>query len=181
MNCLGMIEFKSVAAGIEACDNVMKAADVELLYSLPVCAGKYIVIVRGDVGAVKSAVEAGKQLSPFSIIDSIIIPNLSEEIFPALTASGNVKINGAVGVVESFSLAAAIISADMALKTASIEMIEIRIAKGLGGKAFFVFTGEVGAVKESEKTASKFLEENGWLVYSTVIPNPHSDLLEKLY
>jgi microcompartment protein CcmL/EutN len=67
------------------------------------------------------------------------------------------------------------------LKAADIEMIELRLAKGLGGKAYFSFTGEVGAVRESEKVAREFLAEKGMLVYSTVIPGPHKDLAEKVF
>ncbi|MCK9223641.1 MAG: BMC domain-containing protein [Candidatus Muirbacterium halophilum] len=181
MNCLGMLEYKSVSAGIKSCDTVLKAANVKLLYSMPVCAGKYIIIVRGDTGAVYAAIDAGKQVSVFNLVDSIIIPNLHKDIFPALTASGNVGKIEALGSVESYSIAATIIAADIALKTADIRMIEIRIAKGLGGKSYFNFTGEVGAVRESEKTCIKYLEDNGWLVYSCVIPNPHPSLAEKLY
>jgi microcompartment protein CcmL/EutN len=176
-----MLEYKSVSAGIQSCDAVMKAADVRLIYSMPVCAGKYIVIVQGDTGAVNAAIEAGREVSPFNIVDSIIIPNLHKDIFPALTASGNVGGINALGSIESYSVSATIIAADIALKTADISMIEIRLAKGLGGKSYFNFTGEVGAVRESEKASVKYLEENGWLVYSCVIPNPHPSLAEKLY
>lgn len=181
MNCLGMLEYKSVSAGIECCDTVLKAAHVELIQSLPVCAGKYIIVIRGETGAVNAAVEAGKEISGFNLIDTIIIPNLHPDIFPALTASGDFGKIEAVASVESFSIAAAVIAADIALKTADIRMIEIRIGKGLGGKSFFNFTGEIGAVKESEKTARDYLEKNGWLVYSCVLPNPHPSLMEKLY
>jgi len=181
MNCIGMLEYKSISAGVEACDAALKAADVSLLYSMPVCAGKYIILFRGEVGAVKSSVETASEVATELLIDSIVIPNLHDDVFPALTASTVLPKIDAVGVVESFSIAASIIAADAALKAADIRMIEIRLAKGLGGKSFFTFTGEVGAVRESEKVAVKYLEEEGFLVYSMILPNPHPELAENLY
>ena len=59
MNALGMIECQNIPKGIEAADSMLKAADVSLLTAQAVCAGKYIVLISGDVAAVSAAVEAG--------------------------------------------------------------------------------------------------------------------------
>ena len=56
---LGMIETKGLVASIEAADAMVKAANVQLIGSEKIGSGLVTVMVRGDVGAVKSAVEAG--------------------------------------------------------------------------------------------------------------------------
>ena len=56
---LGMIETKGLVAAIEAADAMLKAANVELVGTEKIGSGLVSVMVRGDVGAVKSAVEAG--------------------------------------------------------------------------------------------------------------------------
>ena len=56
---LGMIETKGLVASIEAADAMVKAANVTLIGKEHVGGGLVTVMVRGDVGAVKSAVEAG--------------------------------------------------------------------------------------------------------------------------
>lgn len=56
---LGMIETKGLVGAIEAADAMVKAADVRLIGKEKVGAGLVTVMVRGDVGAVKAAVEAG--------------------------------------------------------------------------------------------------------------------------
>ena len=56
---LGMIETRGVVASIEAADAMVKAADVHLMNKQTVGAGLVTVMVRGDVGAVKAAVDAG--------------------------------------------------------------------------------------------------------------------------
>ena len=56
---LGMIETRGLVAAIEAADAMVKAANVVLIGSEKIGSGLVSVMVRGDVGAVKAAVEAG--------------------------------------------------------------------------------------------------------------------------
>ncbi|MDX2322253.1 MAG: ethanolamine utilization microcompartment protein EutM [Moritella sp.] len=59
MNALGMVETKGLIAAIEAADAMVKAANVELVGREQVGSGLVTVMVRGDVGAVKAATDAG--------------------------------------------------------------------------------------------------------------------------
>lgn len=59
MNALGMIETKGLVGSIEAADAMVKAANVELIGREQVGSGLVTVMVRGDVGAVKAATDAG--------------------------------------------------------------------------------------------------------------------------
>ncbi|MBO5060934.1 MAG: BMC domain-containing protein [Clostridia bacterium] len=61
MEALGMIETRGLTASIEAADAMTKAANVTLVGTEKIGSGLVSVIVRGDVGAVKAAVEAGAQ------------------------------------------------------------------------------------------------------------------------
>ena len=59
MEALGMVETRGLVASIEAADAMVKAANVVLIGTEKIGSGLVTVMVRGDVGAVKSAVEAG--------------------------------------------------------------------------------------------------------------------------
>ena len=59
MEALGLIETRGLVAAIEAADAMVKAANVTLIGSEKIGSGLVSVMVRGDVGAVKAAVEAG--------------------------------------------------------------------------------------------------------------------------
>ncbi len=59
MEALGMIETRGLTASIEAADAMTKAANVTLVGTEKIGSGLVSVIVRGDVGAVKAAVESG--------------------------------------------------------------------------------------------------------------------------
>ena len=49
-NSIGLLELTSIAKGIECTDLMLKAADVEILMSRTICSGKYLVLVRGEIG-----------------------------------------------------------------------------------------------------------------------------------
>lgn len=58
---LGMVETKGFVGSVEASDAMVKAANVELVKTVAIGGGLITVIVRGDVGSVKAAVDAGAQ------------------------------------------------------------------------------------------------------------------------
>ena len=61
IEALGMVETRGLIASIEAADAMVKAADVQLVGTEKIGSGLVTVMVRGDVGAVKAAVEAGAE------------------------------------------------------------------------------------------------------------------------
>ncbi|WP_269843917.1 propanediol utilization microcompartment protein PduA [Latilactobacillus fuchuensis] len=75
-NALGMIETKGLVAAIEAADSMVKAANVSLEGYEKIGSGLVTVIVRGDVGAVKAAVDAGTASAENvgEVVSSYVIP-----------------------------------------------------------------------------------------------------------
>lgn len=65
---LGMVETKGLVGAIEAADAMLKAANVELVGNEKIGSGLVTVMVRGDVGAVKAAVDAGAAAAELSLI-----------------------------------------------------------------------------------------------------------------
>ena len=179
-NSIGLIELTSIAAGYLAADAMLKAADVEMMLSRSICSGKYMVMVRGDVAAVEAAVSSGMSGCRFAVIDSFVIPNLHEAVFPAIAGSSKVEELAALGIVESFSVAALIEGADAAVKAANVQLIEIRLAMALGGKAFVTLTGNVAAVEAAVDAAAQIVGQKGMLVNKVVIPHPRSELLNEM-
>ena len=86
---LGMVETRGLVAAIEAADAMVKAANVTLVGTEKIGSGLVSVMVRGDVGAVKSAVEAGEVAAQRlgEIIATHVIPRPHsdvEKILPSL-------------------------------------------------------------------------------------------------
>ena len=179
-NSIGLIELGSIAAGFEVCDEMLKAADVELVLARSICSGKYMVMVRGEVGAVEASVEVGKRASGFSLIDCFMIPNVHESIFPAFSGISKVEKLEALGIIESFSVASMVEAADAAVKSANVQLLEIRLAMALGGKAFVTMTGSVADVRSAVDVGAAVVAAKGLLVNKVVIPNPRPELLNEM-
>jgi microcompartment protein CcmL/EutN len=175
-----MIETMSVPLGIQAGDAMLKAAEVELVSSQAACAGKYIVIVEGEVAAVRSSVDAGRAAAGSALADSLVIPGIHEQVAPAVAASAEIDDVGALGVMESYSMCAAIVAADAAVKAAAVHLIEIRLGRGLGGKAFVILTGDVAAVGAAVAAAEGLEAVEGMLGASVVIPSPHKKIVDSI-
>ena len=79
---LGLIETKGLVASIEAADAMVKAANVQLLGREVIGGGYVTVMVRGDVGAVKAAVEAGAVASRKigELTSAHVIPRPHDEV-----------------------------------------------------------------------------------------------------
>jgi microcompartment protein CcmL/EutN len=177
---IGLIELGSIAAGFEVCDAMLKAADVELLLARSICSGKYMILVRGDVGAVRASVTAGCQAGDFSVVAVSLKTRVHEAIFPALSGTTKVEALEALGIIESFSVASLIEAADAAAKTAQVRLLEIRLAMALGGKAFVTLTGSVAAVRSAVEAGAAVVSAQGLLTNKVVIPQPRPELLSEM-
>ena len=175
---IGLLELSSVARGIEVADTVLWEARVELLFATPVHPGKYVMLFTGSVQDVTSALRRGAEVADSDLVDQLLIQQVHAQVEAGLRRKGG-QINGhldAVGVVETTTVAASILAADAALKTATVDLLDLRIANGLGGKSFFTLTGEVSDVRSSVQAGARIAEEAGTLARQVVIPRPHPDL-----
>lgn len=179
---IGLLEMKNIAKGILAADAMLKAANVELVFSQPVCPGKYLAMITGDVGAVQSAVQSGQAAcGKENVVDEFVLPNIHPAVLPALSGCSEVKEIKSLGIIESYSVASAIIAADTAVKAAVVSLIEVRLARGMGGKSLVLLTGEVGAVNAAVRAGTQVIKDSGFLVEQVVIAAPHHGLHGSLF
>ena len=180
--CIGLLELCSIARGVETADAILKQAEVELLFASPVQPGKYVMLFTGSVQDVGSSLERGAQVAGDDLVDRLHIQHVHAQIETGLRRRGGV-INGAldaVGVVETRTVASSILAADAALKTATVDLLDLRIANGLGGKSFFALTGEVSDVRSAVAAGAGLAASKGELARDVVIPRPHADLARYL-
>ena len=177
---LGMIEFKTVSAGVTAADAMVKTAAVELVEAQTVCPGKYIALITGDLSAVDAAVDTAKVQYGEQLIDSFLLGNPHDGIFPAIYGTADIKNRNALGVLETFDAAAIFVAADEAAKTAEVDLIEIRVARGMCGKSYVFLTGEVAAVSAAIAKAEAAVSERGMYLDSSVIASPDAQLWDTI-
>lgn len=177
---IGMIEFKTTAAGITAADTMVKTSDVEILEAQTVCPGKYIAIITGNLSAVKAAVDAAVAQNEEKCIDSFVLGNPHESLFPAMYGATAIEKISALGILETYDAASLIEAADQAAKTAIVDLIELRIAKGMCGKSYMLITGEVSAVEASIAKAKALVAEKGMYLDSSVIAHPDQRMMDSI-
>ena len=83
---LGLVETMGLAAGVEAADSMVKAANVTIVARQQVGGGMVAILVEGDVGAVKAAVEAGTVAASKvgKVLSSHVIPRPHEDVAAVL-------------------------------------------------------------------------------------------------
>lgn len=180
--CIGLLELGSIARGVEVADAVLWQSPVELLFAEPVHPGKYVLLFTGSVQDVSSSLSAGAETAGNDLVDRLFIPQVHAQVGVALRRRGG-RIDGeldAIGIVETLTVSSAIVAADAALKQATVDLFDLRIANGLGGKSFLALTGEVSDVRSSVQAAAQSAESAGQLARQVVIPRPHPDLARHL-
>ena len=175
---IGAVELSSIGIGYQVQDTMLDAANVEILIARTVCSGKYFIVIGGTVSDVRAAIAAGTTDVDDSIIDSLVIPNVHESVFPALGQSVMIEEGQeeALGVVETFSGVSIIAAADAAAKAARVTLFRIHVAMALGGKGFCLMTGSIADVRAGVSAAAAEARERGLLVSEVVIARPNREL-----
>lgn len=180
LQAVGMVEFNSIAMGIEAADLMVKAAMVEPLMMKTICPGKYLVGVYSEVASVQAAVGVGLECGRDAVVDHFVIPNINPAVVSAMGGAVELTAGPAVGIIETFSVASSIVAADVASKAANVEIIDLRIAMGLGGKAFCLVAGDVASVEAAVGAGAQSVAASGMLVRKVVIPSISPQVLRNL-
>lgn len=177
---IGMIEYKTVSSGVLAADLMVKTAEVDVIEAETVCPGKYIAIISGELSAVRAAVDNAKNTYPLQYIDSFVLGNPHESIFPAITGTSETDEIVSLGILETYDAAKIIVAADTAAKTADVKLIEIRVARGMCGKSYMMITGEVAAVTAAIERAKDAVAEDGMFLDSSVIARPDKKICDSI-
>jgi microcompartment protein CcmL/EutN len=174
---LALIEFDSIAVGIEAGDAMVKRAPLGLIQSGTVQPGKYIVLIAGDVASVEESLAAGSDLGGDAIVDTVFLPDIHPEVVAAMQGGRDFGEGEALGVIETRTVAAVIGAADAAVKGAAVTAAQIEMADGLGGKGYVLFGGVLSEVEAA--VAAGVAALNGpQLIASVVIPQLHDEMRE---
>lgn len=175
---LALLEFSSIATGIEAGDAMVKRAPVAMIHAGTVQPGRYLVMVSGDVAAVEEAVQAGLETGERALLDRVFLPNVHPEVINGLAGGRQPAAGEALGVVETQTVASAIHAADSGLKGAEVQLVQLRLADGLGGKGLVLFTGTVSDVEAAVDIGSGRIAAQ--LVHQVVIAQLHSEMVENV-
>lgn len=178
---IGMVELSTVSSGYAAADQMAKAADVDILQAEVTCPGKFVVLITGELSAVRASVDVAAAKYADKVIDTFVLGNPHESIFPAIYGTAAPEKIEALGILETYDVAALIVAADNAAKTAIVELVELRLAKGMCGKSFMTLTGSVSAVQAAIDRAKAEAGDKGMFLDSQVIARPADKLIKYIF
>ena len=172
---------------VAAADMILHVRDLESIYAQvdplffkTICPGKFVAAVTGDVAAVSASVNAGRETHADALVDWFIIPNIHRDVIGALAGATGITERGALGIIETFSAASIVVASDAAVKAADVQLLDVRVALGLGGKGYALMTGDVAAVNAAVEAGSTAAAESGLLVSKVVIPSPAETVFEQI-
>lgn len=144
---IALLEYASIAAGIEAGDAMAKRAALTVIHAGTVHPGNYLVLVGGGVADIEEALDAAHRLESPSLIDRMFLADPHAQLVAALAGERSVGDGEALGVIETSSVSSVILAADAGIKGADVVLREIFLADGLGGKGYLLFSGPLVEVQ----------------------------------
>ena len=180
IHAVGVIELKSIAKGVEATDDALKSAGITLISAHPTCPGKFEILLTGSISDVTAALDHVKGRFEQYIVDTSIMGRIDEQVITALFGTQSGVKQGSLGAIETYSGSSAIKAADIAVKTSRVEIYDLRVSRGMGGKGIVLLTGEVGDVTAAVEAGASYAKDLGMLHASSVIAAPHKELWEQL-
>ncbi|HEY6017813.1 MAG TPA: BMC domain-containing protein, partial [Gaiellaceae bacterium] len=142
-----LLEFSSIAKGIEAGDAMAKRAPLQVIRAGTVHPGKYLVLVGGLTADVEEAMEAGRVVAGSALVDVVFLPDVHPDVVASIGGARAQDGGEALGVIETPTVAATIDAADAGVKGARVTIRDLRLADDLGGKGYVLFGGEVAEVE----------------------------------
>lgn len=175
---IALLEFNSIAAGIEAGDAMVKRSPVHQIQAGTVQPGHYLVLVTGDVASVEEAFAAGKETGQSALRGTLFLPNVHPDVVAALGGRRQTAVTDALGIVETTTVASGILAADAGVKGAEVSLLQLRLADGLGGKGLVYFHGMVADVETAVSLGSAAAQQQ--LVQQMIIPQLHAEMWENV-
>lgn len=176
---IALLELDSIAIGIEAGDAMAKRSPIDVIYAGTVHPGKYLVLVGGAVGDVEEALEAGRAVGGPSILDVVLLADVHPDVVAAMRGKRLTGTGEALGIIETPTVAAIIDAADAGVKGAQVRLLELRLADGLGGKAYLLFDGTVADVEAAVAIGRARIGATGREI-ARVIPQLHGEMRDNL-
>lgn len=183
-DAIGMIETRGYTGLVEATDTMVKAANVKLARCIQIGGSFVTAVVRGDVGSVRAAVEAGSKAAAQigELMGTLVIPNPHEGLISLFLenqadSTPLPKSQGAqeaLGMIETKNLIPLLEATDTMLKAAHVEAVSWDKV-GSGYVTTFI-SGDVAAVKASVDAGTRAASALGQVILAHVIPRPHEEL-----
>jgi microcompartment protein CcmL/EutN len=154
---LAMLEISDVPLGFAALDALAKEALVDVIAAGTVQHGHFLVAFSGEVEPVELSFEKASLVAAHAVVDAVLLAHAEPRILPALR-EGIVHFpcpGDALGVLQTGASPTLLRAVDAALKGALVELVELRVAEGLGGRGLATLWGSQHDVEAALSLATE--------------------------
>lgn len=180
---LYVIEFSSISAGVYILDEIVKQCTVKILYSKPVCIGKFLIILGGSVQDVEIAKEFIDTHEERKYMHSYLLTNAHDDISTYFNEKSKIKhkhqAGEAVGIFEVRNISNGLHSLDCALKGAIVSLNRLWLGTLIGGKCCFIITGSEENVLMGLDLSKQAIDKK-YFVDSRILKNPDPETLKAM-
>ncbi len=176
-DALALLELDSVASGLAAVDSLVKRAPVEVLEANLVEPGRFLILVAGGVAEVEESVAAVEERHETALLTRMLLPMVHPGLLAGVHGEEHAETPDTIGVVEGTNVAGTLEAADRSLKEADVILAGIRLAIGLGGRAYYVVSGQHPDVEAALDAGREVLESRGSLHRIECITRPHDEMV----
>jgi len=178
-----MLLLGDIPPGLFVLDALAKEADVEVLQTGTIHCGRYLILFGGEVGPVERAWRRALDTAGPQVLDEVLLPNAEVRLLPAIRA-GAIRWpapGDTLGVLQAATPPALVRAVDAALKGTLVDLVELRVGDGIGGKAIASLWGETHDMVAAVDLARASFEKAGAQGASTaVIPRADPAIREAL-
>jgi microcompartment protein CcmL/EutN len=179
---IAVVEVDSIAVGILTGDAMVKASPLGSIYTGTVHPGRYVIVVSGDTASVEVAVDTGTSVAGDTLVDLVFLPDIHPLVVDAIISEADLADcrGDALGVVETVTIAAVIDAADAGVKAATVDVPAVRLADGLGGKGYVLFSGDLAEVEAAVDAAVSRGQRTDTELRHVIIAQLHDEIRDNL-
>lgn len=179
-DALALVEVDSVARGLRCLDALVKKAPVKVLEANLVEPGRFLILFEGGVAEVEESYAEAVAWAESGLVDRLLLPMVHRAVLSGLR--GHTDLRSAeemdtLGVIEGSRVASTLEAADRSLKDADVNLAGLRVAGGLGGRAYYVVFGAQHDVEAALEAGQAVLEARSNLHRIERIARPHPELV----
>lgn len=172
---VALLETESIARGFVVADALVKRATVKIAIAEAVTPGKFLLLFYGELAEVEEAFKAGVETAGASLLDKLLLPFAAKGLVYALNGTLDAQQGESLGIVETQTVSAAVLAADVALKRAEVFLTRLHLARGIGGKGYFTLSGDLNMVEAALEAVGRAVEAP-LLLATELIQRPAAEL-----
>jgi bacterial microcompartment shell protein len=180
---LALVLVGEVPAGLRALDALTKEAEVTVLRTGTIQCGRYLILFAGEVGPVERSHRRALDVAGAHVLDEVLLPHAEERIAPAIqdAAIRWPAPGDTLGVLQAETPPVLLAAVDAALKGARVDLVELRVGDGLGGRAIASLWGETHDVEAAlDQARAAFERGRGTGATTSMIPRADASVLSAL-